>query len=98
MRTYIQKQEVLRRTNSLLSFDMTRPTKKMTCPPRVFNAAGTCSLSSSLSTGGLQELGGIHRQQGDLICPLLFSQNKKSRLKNMLNAYWCKIKFRSGEQ
>jgi hypothetical protein len=33
---------------------------------------------------GIQRLMGIHRQQGDIISLLLFFQNKKSRLKRML--------------
>jgi hypothetical protein len=31
---------------------------------------------------GFQKLEGIHKQQGDLLSPLLFFQNKESRLKN----------------
>jgi hypothetical protein len=82
------KQEVLRRTNRLLSFRYTlsiwyekdriqnTASNGSSIAACLFVAAGTC-----LPTRCLAPIRGAHRQQGELINILLFFKNKKSTLK-----------------
>jgi hypothetical protein len=69
------EQELLRRTNRLLSFDTTwahRKTKAL---------GGTHRAASPHKP---KNLGGKRRQQGDPISRLVYFENKESRLENVI--------------